>query len=482
MWPNLPKWSGLTAALFAACGSGPDPITEELPPLVPLDTPPLAMSEGVCVPLAGREVLTVSSEGDAWLVGAGELAVVRPDGSEVRYDEDRAIADAFAASDTELSFASGGLFKRRGEFVETIPWPVEAEPTLVCGDPSVDRDGFLVAGGALFGRSGGEWYRWFPAEGELGDILGVAKALGACRGERGETWLRTTSGLWRLRDNAFDRVPDLPPVVQTSFAFGFGAVVLTEVGLFIGPEQWRLMEFEAGVPSWIASGGDTLYVGVGERVYRLSRDDAEDVREVLFGLSDLVAVHPYADGVWAETPEDLCNRRTDAEPFVVRGVRSLERRQQEPIELRVQAPAGTLMVARDGMMVHEAPMFSGNAVIGGIFAGEPGWHRLEIRVGERSREVRYEVVTDSGATWVDDIQPLARTHCSGSTCHSADRDDLERPDLSTYEGWVNAGRAIRDRVARVGDMPPADTRLESWDAEEVALVVAWIDEGMVRGE
>lgn len=473
---------GLVVVLLAACGGGSDPIAEGPPPLVPLDGPQIAMTHGSCVPLGGREVLSVSAEGDAWLIGAGELTVVTVDGAQTSYAEERAIADAFAASATELSFASGGLFKRRGEFVDTIPWPVEDEPTLVCGDPSADRDGFLVAGGSLFGRSGGEWYRWFPAEGEIGDILDVPKALGACRGERGETWLQTTSGLWRLRDNAFDRVAELPPVLQASFGFGFGAAAVTEAGLFVGPEQWRLVEFEAGAPRSLTSGGAVLYVGVGERFYRFSGDGAAEVVEVDFGLPEVVALHPYADGVWVETPGELCDRREHPEPFVVRGVRPFERRPQGSIELHVQAPPGDLVVARDGVMVHEAPGSTGPATVSGVFAGEPGWHRLEVRAGERTRQVRYEVVTNSGATWVEDIEPLARTHCAGSSCHGADRDDPERPDLSTYEGWVDAGRAIRDRVARVGDMPPADARLESWDAEEVALVVAWIDEGMVRGE
>ena len=475
-------WTGLAIALFAACEGGPDPLAEGPPPWVPLDTPRVAMREGACVPLDGRDVLSVSSEGDVWLLGADELLVLSVDGSQARYAEDRAIADAFAGSDTELSFASGGLFRRRGEFVDTIPWPLDTEPTLVCGNPSADRDGFLVAGGALFGRSGGEWYRWFPAEGEIGDILDVSKALGACRGERGETWLHTTSGLWRLRDNAFDHVPELPPVLKASFGFGFGAAAVTEAGLFVGPEQWRLIEFEAGTPTSLASSGDALYVLVGERIYRFAGETAEEVQAVDFGVSGLVAIHPYADGVWAETSDELCDRREHPEPFIVRGVRPFERRLQGSLELQVEASPGDLRVLRDGGMVHETLAFTGSATVGGIFAGEPGWHRLEVRVGERSRELRYEVVTNTGATWVDDIEPLARTHCSGAECHGADRDDLDRPDLSTYEGWASAGRTIRDRVARVGDMPPAEARLESWNAEEIALVVAWIDEGMVRGE
>lgn len=467
--------------LLAACGDdGPDPIPVE-PRLVPLATPSVALPFGECVDLGSRSVLAVSPEGDLWLAEGSTLSVISVDGTEASFEDEAVMADVFAKSATSIAYAADGLYNREGEFVDTIPWPIElGAPTIVCGDPSRDRDGFVVAGD-LFQRAGGQWWRWFPADGEFGDILEVPKTLGACRGERGETWLHTSTGLWRVRDEGLDRVEDLPDLIAAEFGLGFEAAALTDEGLYFGPDEWYPTLFEAGAPTMMESTGSWLYVKAGDRYYRFADLLGERVQEVELDV-DPIEMHGYSEGLWLETDTQVCNRREVEETLVVRGIRTFERRAPSSLLVRVEGPMGALTMARDDVMVHESASFTGSAEVGGIYGGDPGWHTLEVSVGDVERSIRYEVVTNSGATYVDDIAPLYETHCSGSECHGADRDDDDRPDLSTYDAWVNASRAIRNRVGAVRDMPPFEERMETWDADAVALVVAWIDEGMVRGE
>lgn len=472
----------MVGLLLAACGEdGPDPIPVE-PTLVPLAVDSISLPHGECVDLGSREVLAVSPEGDLWLIEGTTLSVVSLDGTESTFTEDAVMADVFAKSATSIAYAADGLFNREGEFVDTIPWPTMelGAPSIVCGDPGRDRDGFVVAGD-LFQRAGGQWWRWFPAEGEFGDILDVPKTLGACRAERGETWLHTSTGLWRVRDEGLDRVEDLPELIEAEFGLGFEAAALTEDGLYFGPDEWYPTLFEAGAPSMMESTGEWLYVKAGAEFYRFAGLIGERVQGVDFDV-DPVEMHGYAEGLWLETDTQVCNRRENEDVLAIRGIRTFERRAPESLTLTVEGPSAPLTMVRDGVMVHESPSFSGSEEVGGIYGGDPGWHTLEVSVGDAERRIRYEVVTNSGATYVDDIAPLFEMHCASSECHGADRDDEDRPDLSTYESWVNASRAIRNRVGRVRDMPPFEERLETWDGEAIALVVAWIDEGMVRGE
>ncbi len=463
------------------------PVVTRTPPVIPLDSPVVAL-ESECVPTNGATVASVSPEGDLWLAARGAsgtgLTVHAADGSVTTYDEPRQILGAVAWSDDELTFvADDGVFVRSGAFVDSLPWPSDATGLRdLCGDPRLDRDGFMIADD-LYQRSGGEWWRWRPTMSELGDIHGVARNLGACRGVWGESWVVTGAGLWRIGDLALERVEGLPRVSDAAFGGGFGAAALTEEGLFLGPEDWRYTAFEAGEPTAIAAAASRLYVVAGGRVYRVT----ETVEELRFdGASAVTALHPYASGLWVEAGGEVCRVPEEEGAVQVRGLRPWVRRGIDPLMLEVVAPAGQLRILRDGAMVHESGSFAGTAAVQGLAAGEAGWHTLTVEAGEPGREarreLRYEVVRASGATYDTDIAPLFEAHCAGSECHGADRDDAMRPDLSTYAGWVESADAIRSRVGATGDMPPFDTRLESWDSEEATLIVSWIDEGMVRGE
>lgn len=472
----------IALALLGCVGEDIPPITP-IPSVVPLETPALTLS-AECVPRAG-DVLDVSPEGDLWLAqreGAVTTLTARAaDGTTQTYEESRDLRAGVALSATELAFVTDGVFIRDDAFVDSVPWPSEATGlTGLCGDPRRDRDGFVIADD-LFQRSGGEWWRWRPAMGAFGDIVGVPRNLGACRGERGESWLVTSMGLWRIDDLGLERVEGLPQVRAAAFGPGFGAAAITADGLYVGPDRWVHTGFEAGEPRLIAASGATMYVLAGERLYRFD----DPVVELDFPHEGTIeALHPYASGLWVETTDSLCDVH-EVEPLVVRGLRPLERRGLDPLMLDVTGPPGALTILRDGEMVHEETGFSGDAAVLGVQGGEAGWHTLSLRIsGERpaARELRYEVVRSSGATWVDDIEPLAAMHCAGSECHGTDRDDPERPDLTTYEGWADAATAIRNRVGVTSDMPPFDSRLASWDSEEATLIVAWIDEGMVRGQ
>ena len=476
----------LVGVLLVGCAGEDVPPITSVPRVVPLDTPRVAL-ESECLSLDGASILSVSPEGDLWLSQAQgastELRVRALDGTETTYTQDGAIADAVAWSDSVLTFVSDGVYVRDGEFVDSLPWPMEAgAPRGLCGDPRLDRDGFVIAED-LFQRSGGEWWRWRPAMGDFGGVQSIPRNLGACRGERGESWLVTGSGLWRIGDIGLERVDGLAEVRDVAFGAGFGAVALTDEGFFVGPDRWESTTFEAGDASAVAGAGSRLYAAAGGRVYRFVDDDVEEL--TFEGAPDTVRLHPFASGLWIETDTHACRVAEDSAPLVVRGLRPWMRRGLDPLMLDVSGPTGGLAILRDGQMVHEDAAFDGAQSVLGVDAGAAGWHTLTLRVtgdSPASREIRYEVVRSSGSTYVDDIAPLFEAHCSGSECHGADRDDLERPDLSTYAGWVDSARTIRDRVGMTGDMPPFDERLESWDSEEATLIVAWIDEGMVRGE
>lgn len=474
--------SGLLGLLLLGCVGEDDPIPP-VPRVIGLDVPRIEL-DSECRPLDGASVLSVSPEGDLWLAtpmgSTTELTVRGLDGAERSYSETRELRGATAWSGTELGFVSDAVYVRDGEFVDSLPWPMEGTGLRgICGDPRLDRDGFVIADD-LFQRSGGEWWRWRPAMGDFGTIEAIPRNLGACRGEGGETWLVTSSGLWRIGDLGLERVEGLPRVRDVAFGPGFGAFALTDEGLFVGPDRWDTTAFEAGEPRAIAASGSTVYVAAGERLYRLG----EEIEELSFERAGAIeSLHPFASGLWVEAAGEAC-LVVEREPLVVRGLRPWMRRGAEALMLEVHGPAGRLSVLRDGAMVHEDATFDGAASVLGVDAGGDGWHSLTLEVAgdtTASREIRYEVVRSSGATYADDIAPLYDMHCAGSACHGPDRDDPERPDLSTYQGWVESAGSIRDRVGQTGDMPPFSERLESWDSEEATLIVGWIDEGMVEG-
>ncbi|MCA9695945.1 MAG: hypothetical protein KC431_00360, partial [Myxococcales bacterium] len=120
--------------------------------------------------------------------------------------------------------------------------------------------------------------------------------------------------------------------------------------------------------------------------------------------------------------------------------------------------------------------------IDGIDLGEAGWHTIEL-VGTSgvSRRIDLELRVPTVGTWLDDIQPLAELHCATNGCHGPEVADMGRPVLSDYEGWVLSADAIRARVGLSGDMPPPAARLPTWDAEEVALILTWLEAGMPIG-
>ena len=75
-----------------------------------------------------------------------------------------------------------------------------------------------------------------------------------------------------------------------------------------------------------------------------------------------------------------------------------------------------------------------------------------------------------------------RGHCSGDACHGPGLPDGTRPDLSTYEAWVEREASILQRVVAQGDMPPVGARKESWGLETTLMVSEWFEAGAEHGE
>ncbi|MEM9190943.1 MAG: hypothetical protein AAGF12_17290 [Myxococcota bacterium] len=453
----------------------PDPV----PNRVPLDVPTLDAS-GTCVELlAGERLLSVSAEGDAWLVRNGPgavLRVVQPDGSAREFEERfSTIAAGQAWSDDALTMiADGSLWRREGEFVDPIRWPEELPPpTMFCGDPLFDGDAFVIADG-LYERAAGQWWQWSPMAGGFGTVQFLSDNGGACSGTAGVTLVGTDAGLWSVSLADTQPVSELTATTEAAFDDSFGTAALVDGAVHFGP-SWEATTFEAGPATKLAAAAGVLFVEAGGRHYRY-RDGA--FSEVDLALEGSVELHPHAaGGLWADTGSALCHR--SVEPLLrLRGVRPYERLAPEAFAIEVLEPTTSPVDARlDGVALDVS-----TGVVN-VTAQAPGWHTLEFQaVGGPTRSVPFEVVSMDAGTWLEDIKPISDVHCAGSACHSADRDDMNRPGLSTYDDWVHGATAIRNRVGMTGDMPPRQTRMPTWSPELVSTIVDWIDGGMVEGD
>ncbi|MEM1417631.1 MAG: hypothetical protein AAGH15_22225, partial [Myxococcota bacterium] len=188
-----------------------------------------------------------------------------------------------------------------------------------------------------------------------------------------------------------------------------------------------------------------------------------------------------AGGVLYEDGGELCRAQVGTR-FSLRGLRPFERRLPGPLQVGVASDGlGEVTAELDG-----EPLPLEAAALGFESAptevGARGWHRIRVSVGDDDRTLRF-LVRPPAATWTSDIEALASTHCSSlGACHAADRTDLERPDLSTWEGWVENADIIWTRLVETGDMPPAEARNEEWGPEVLTTFLRWLDAGLPEGE
>lgn len=472
--------ASLVFALLVACGDAAPPAdpgnpAPPAPPSVPIELPALAL-DGVCVELdVGERVAGVGSEGELWLAtdAASTVRVVLADGAPQALDLRVAPTVLRPWSDVQAAFAiDARIFVREGEGpLQEVGWPRELGAVVdLCGDPRLDG-AFVIAAGegdvgpGLYRRAGGEWWRWTPPSGSFGAGMSLASVSGACTADDDRAWLRSASGLYALREDRLDMYGRVDAVAIDRHV---GVAALSEGKLlFLRDGAWQQTRFEAGAVELIASAAGHLWVLAADRLYHYADGAFALARLALPG--PIEALHAdAAGGLWVETGAQVCHRAPSG-VLRVRGVRAFERRMDPVLALSVEGDA--MRVEVDGGAVHDG---GGDAMVD---LGAPGWHRLEIRVGELARRFDVMRVDSHAPTWEDDVRPIAVAHCAGSACHGAERDDATRPALADYESWVALAEAIRHRVGVVGDMPPPVAR-EGWTADEVTTVVAWIAAGM----
>ena len=171
-----------------------------------------------CVSLAPDEtVASISPEGYAWLAsdtsGGSVYRVVSPGGnfSVVELEIDAGYLQAWGESRATYT-GDGIMWRTEGMLTEPLYWSEQLpSPTRFCGDPTIDGDGFVLAGTELSQRDAGLWWRWLTPEGEdYGPISLLGTSYGACTDREGALWLANVAGeTWRLAPDAAQLVPEL---------------------------------------------------------------------------------------------------------------------------------------------------------------------------------------------------------------------------------------------------------------------------------
>ncbi|MEX1363138.1 MAG: hypothetical protein AB1Z98_08435, partial [Nannocystaceae bacterium] len=391
------------------------------------------------------------------------------------------------SADHALAIADGQLWEIRGQWPVALPWPEgSGAPRQLCGDPSSDANGFVVADGLLH-RDHGQWWEWTrPGDEPWADADWLASSAGACLGTDGELWLADERGQgWRISVDYAQRVEALDGA-DAAVLLGGTVAARRDGELLTGDDARSRVIFEAGEVGELSAGGDTLWVAAGDRLYRGPSYDGQagafetvtiDGEPVVPGL---LRAEP-GGGVWTVDADRACYLR-EAPPVRVRGVHHLERISTETVEIVVQPITGSL--------VHEARL-DGETLPLSADAGqwhaepqalEPGWHALEIDTETHTRSLVFEQRRVGDLTWTGDIEPLFEAHCSGAACHGPGLADGSRPDLSSWDAWVEREESILRRVVNQGDMPPVGARQDDWGLETTLMISEWFEAGAAAGE
>lgn len=426
---------------------------------------------------------SVSPEGHLWLrLDEQTWRVIDPLGLESEQVLPATVEQLSARShDRALILAEGVISDVRGEWPSALPWPdTLPAPTQLCGDPSHDANGFVVAS-SLVHRDHGQWWQWTdPAGEQWDDIRWLASNAGVCLGSDGELWLGEHSGeVWRITVDYAQRVEALDGAEDAVLVDGDGVAARLEDALWVGDDELTQVTFEAGPVTELSAGDRTLWVSAGGRLYRrldgVFEAATTDGEPVVPGT--LLA--EAGGGVWSLTDDRACHF-DPVSRVRIEGVHHLQRLSDEEVALVFEPEAGDIVRAArlDGQALALVP--ENGRWRTAALALTTGWHEVEVDTDARSRSLRFEQRRVGELTWTDDIEPLFEAHCSGGACHGPGLADGTRPDLSTYDAWLDREISILERVVTQGTMPPAGTT-EGWGLETTLMVSEWFETGAAHG-
>lgn len=458
--------------------------------VVPLDVSATAL-EARCFELPDAPLqISVAPEGQLWLrIDEQTWRVLDPFGSE----DVQLLAPtvtALQAWSSERAFViDGGVpWDVRGQWPQPLPWPAQrTEPTALCGDPSTDANGFVVADGLLH-RDHGAWWEWTgPSDAPWANVSWLATDAGACMGPEGELWLAETSGeVWRITADFATRVPELDGADRGALLSGVGVAAVLDDALRLGEvDGLQQIRFEAGPVTAVSTGGGALWVVAGGAVHRWLEGD---FTRALHDDVPVMATRLYADatgGAWALDEQRACHLHPTP-PTRVEGVFDLQRLTTETIEITARTSAGTRLTSArlDGEDLSIEADGPSRWRAEPVEVGQ-GWHVLEVFAsgsrGATARTLRFEQRRVGELSWVEHIEPLFEEHCSGAACHGPDLGPGTRPDLSSYEAWLEREDGILDRVVTKGDMPPLGARKDSWGLDARLTVAEWFQTGAAWG-
>lgn len=462
----------------------------------PPDTPPQAVPaapaalevHAVCAPLAsGERLLSVSPEGQAWLIREGSptaLRVLDAFGgaiAEVAEEVDLdGVGDAQAWSGGDAALATADGLWRLDDFARislTTPEGFEA-PGSLCGDPATS--GVLVSQGEVFERRSDGWWRWAPAGEDGGAPARVLRQDGECRGRDDAMWLRADDGtLLRAEAQTFTRPIRFDGLRDATVSDGLVAALDARYLWVDAGEGFGAWEFAAGgLPTALSASAGKLWMVSGERVLRF---DGAEWRSVDAGLATPPqGVSAHADGAWVVGASEICHVAPGAE-LRVEGVRPNLRGTELEYPIRVRAADASEAVAVvadvDGAPVELTEDAEPGWLTGAVRLETIGWHTLTLTAGDTSRAIALKRAPEVERSWEADIQPIYAASCGGNTCHRSGVSDP--PDLGSYAAWTARAGALRVRVVEGKTMPPAANRGPEWGDDDVTIIQEWLEGGML---
>ncbi|MFT5354768.1 MAG: hypothetical protein ACI9KE_001976, partial [Polyangiales bacterium] len=386
-----------------------------------------------------------------------------------------------------IASTDGGFWRLDPEGPVFVYVPEEIRGAHVfCGDPGRDGQVAVANDSGLFERQAGEWFSVSPSEDmRFGSVDWVSDIDGACHSRRGAVWISDRVGserqnLYRV-DGTSLTTYELPAGTSGDPLVGAGYIAVPTGNrlLFsseLGPllSDWTVVEFAAGTIDAAASAGQSIWVEVGEHLYRYDGDAWTEVELELEG--DVVAIHAHAaGGAWIETDDQVCHVAS-GNIIRVRGLRPFEVFFNPTSDLLIQTPhlgSPNISVTIDGGEPRLGSDGEGGTLFDDLMMGQPGWHTLNVRLSdEPQRSIEYRVVAGD-VSFNRDVAPVATEFCATAACHDGG-DEAESIPLLTFEHWVDAAFQINERVGR-GSMP--QDAPDAWTPSHATTLVDWVQGG-----
>lgn len=474
----------------------PDAPTDSVPvQTVPDDLPTVAVDAFCVAPAAGQSIVGVSPDGFAWLAdtagadGAVRFEVVDPwTGAITPAPADLELGTMVSIQprsfEDAVVVAADGLWHvdawSRVALVPPEGWSGSAS---ACGNP---RDnGFVLTGGTLYEHRPDAWWGLTVSAPDAGIPDRIIPFDGECTGPADETWMSAPDGtVWRVSVDGEVRGLRFSELTATA-ATGSTLAVLADAELWLGPDEWSRWAFEAGTPGAIAASDAQVFVAVGSRVLRAVGTELTELSSAdLTGQGDVEALLAHSGGVWIARGAEVCHAAIGAQ-LRVADVHPYQRTPERELAFSVapEDAASTVQATLDGEAVTLLPGVDAGELTGVLALESLGWHRLELQavaadaaVTTRTLWLRREVPQE--VSFAADVAPLALSHCSGGSCHSA-MTDAGIPALETLEAWAQHVSEIEQRVVELDNMPPPGARDESWGSDERETIAKWIEGGML---